>query len=227
MPAAIIGAGIGAVGSVVSAKSAKKAAKRASTAIQQTAATNNALAGDIYTQDRAMLGAYAQPGNPAGTQLNALLGLGSPSPATAPANPLATPGQPAQPTAQGFDAFRNSTGYEFRLGEGMRALNSGYAGSGLLQSGAALRGAQEFGQNFASNEFSNYTNLLDNQQRVGLAGATTQAGLGQNYVGTVSANNMQAGDAQANAALIRAQNNPFAAIAGSLSGSLLSGGLKF
>jgi hypothetical protein len=205
--------GLQAGGAALGAKSARKGAKKAAAAVQAQADKSNALAGDIYKPDRGALDADSQPGNPAGTQINSLLGLS---------------GQPAQ--TQGFDNFRNSTGYQFRLGEGMNALNSGYAGSGVLQSGAALRGAQEYGQNFASNEFCNYVNLLDNQQRMGLAGATTQAGLGQNYVGGVSQNNMFAADGQANAALIRGQNNPFAAFAGSLAGtaqSVLSGGLKF
>ena len=200
-------------GAVLGAKSARKGAKKAAAAIQGAADKNNALAGQVYQETTNALAPYAQQGNPAGTQINAMLGLN---------------GTPAQ--TQGFDQFRNSTGYQFRLGEGMDALNSGYAGAGVLQSGAALRGAQEYGQNFASNEFGNYVGLLDNQQRLGLSATMGQAGLGQNYVGTVSGNNMYAADGQANAALIRAQNNPFAAFAGSMAGmaqSALSGGLKF
>lgn len=56
----------------------------------------------------------------------------------------AMPQQPAPQSAQqaqqaAFDRFRNSTGYQFRVAEGQDALNSGFAGSGLVQSGAALR----------------------------------------------------------------------------------------
>ena len=198
-------------GAALSAASKKKGAKKAAAAIQGAADKNNVLAGQVYQDSTNALAPYAQTGNPAGTQINAMLGLG---------------GQPAQNA--GFDNFRNSTGYQFRLGEGMDAVNSGYAGAGVLQSGAALRGAQEYGQNFASNEFSNYAGLLDNQQRLGLSATMGQVGLGQNYVGTVSGNNMYAADGQANAAIIRSQNNPFAALAGSLAGSaqsFMSGGM--
>lgn len=196
------------------AKSQRKAAKRAAAAVQGAADKNNALAGQIYEQDRAAYTPYASTGTAANTQINALLGLGTPDQTAA--------------AQTGFDNFRNSTGYQFRLGEGMNALNSGYAGAGVLQSGAALRGAQEYGQNFASNEFGNYLNALGNQQQIGLAGTTGQVALGQSYLGNVSANNMAAADANANAALIRGQNNPFAAFAGSLAGSLQGmGGLKF
>lgn len=217
--------GLSGGGALIGAKSARKGARRAAEAVQANADRSNALAGQIYQQDRSALGAYAQPGNPAGTQMNALLGLGGQQPMQSPgqtfggANTTMTAMNPQQ---SAFDQFRNSTGYQFRLGEGMNALNSGYAGAGLIQSGAAMRGAQEYGQNFASNEFGNYMNMLDNQQRMGLAGTTAQAGLGQSYVGTVSNNNAMVGDAQANAALIRGQNNPFAAFAGGVSGALTS-----
>jgi hypothetical protein len=77
-----------------------------------------------------------------------------------------------------FDVFRNSTGYKFRLGEGERALNAGWAGSGTLKSGAAGKAFQEYGQNFASNEFANYLASLGNQQSLGLNAARAQAGVG-------------------------------------------------
>lgn len=107
----------------------------------------------------------------------------------------------------GFDNFRNSTGYQFRLGEGQNALNSGYAGAGVLQSGAAMREATEYGQNFASNEFGNYMGLLSNQQGVGLSGASALAGVGQNYANNVSNLNTQNANALSNAAVARANNS--------------------
>jgi hypothetical protein len=131
-------------------------------------------------------------------------------------------GQTAQQAAgNAFDIFRNSTGYQFRLGEGMNALNSGYAGAGVLQSGDALIKANEYGQNFASNEFGNYMGYLGNQQGVGLGGASALAGVGQNYVNTISNNNNNAGTAQANAQLVAGQNNPFANALGMAGGFLM------
>jgi hypothetical protein len=205
-----IGLGATALGGALSAKSKKKAATKAAVISDQNRVENNALAGQVYQQSTNALAPYTQAGNPAGTQINAMLGLG---------------GQPAQ--TAGFDQFRKSTGYQFRLREGMNQLNSGYAGAGVLQSGAAMRGAQEYGQNFASNEYSNYMGLLDNQQRLGLSATMGQAGLGQSYVGGVTANNNGASQDQANAALIRGQNNPFASALGGIGGTLMSGGLKF
>jgi hypothetical protein len=88
-----------------------------------------------------------------------------------------------------FDTFRNSTGYQFRLGEGLDAVNSAYAGIGGFQSGAAMRGINEYAQNFASNEFGQYAGLLQGQQAVGAGGASALAGVGQNFAGTVIGQN--------------------------------------
>lgn len=145
-----------------------------------------------------------------------------------PGGAMPTANNPAPQTNQqaannAFDIFRGSTNYQFRLGEGQNALNSGYAAAGVLQSGDAMRAATEYGQNFASNELNNYIGLLGQQQGTGLSAAGAQAGVGLNYVGQVSQNNNNAGSAAANAALIRGQNNPFANALGMVGGGLLGG----
>lgn len=106
-----------------------------------------------------------------------------------------------------FDVFRNSTGYQFRLDEGQNALNAASGGSGVSRSGAAVKSLANYNQNMASNEFGNYMGYLSNQQGVGLSGASALAGVGQNYVNQVSANNNSAGTAAANAALASGQAN--------------------
>lgn len=145
----------------------------------------------------------------------------APPVAAAPPMQAVPAGQSPQQAAQSaFDIFKNSTGYQTRLNEGFNALNTGYAARGLLQSGAALKALNRFGQDFASNEFGNYLGYLSNQQGVGLSGASALAGVGQNYVNNVSANNNSAGTAAANAALMKGQANAnmFGSIAGSLGG---------
>lgn len=116
-----------------------------------------------------------------------------------------------------FNNYRNSTGYQFRFNEGMRAID---AAAPVLNSGARMKALQNYGQNIASGEFGNYLNQLANQQGVGLAGASAQAGVGQNYVNTVSANNNSAGTAAANAALMRGQatSNMWGGIANGIGG---------
>lgn len=122
-----------------------------------------------------------------------------------------------------FDIYRGSTGYQFRLGEGMNALNSGYAGAGVLQSGDAMRSAVQFGQDFASNEFGNYMGYLGNQQGVGLSAGSAVAGVGQNYANNVSAQNTMNAANQANA--ITSRQDPFANALGSIGGGLFSYGM--
>lgn len=141
---------------------------------------------------------------------------------TLPGTQAATAAPNAQAQYQSaFDNYRNSTGYQFRLGEGMNALNSGYAGAGTIKSGAAMKAATEYGQNFASNEFSNYLGALGNQQGVGLSAAGAQAGVGTNYANSLSQINSNKADAIGNAALANAGN------INSMIGTLGAGVLKY
>lgn len=106
-----------------------------------------------------------------------------------------------------WDQFRNSTNYQFRLGEGLGALNRNYAARGLLESGAAMKGINNYAQQFASNELGSYMALLSGQQNMGMAGASALAGVGQNMVSNITANNNAGASAAANAALINGNAN--------------------
>lgn len=137
-------------------------------------------------------------------------------------------GQPALPTAiassqptnpqAGFDAFRNSTGYQFRLNEGNRAIGANFAARGLNNSGAATRSAMRFGQDIASGEFGNYMNMLFNQQNAGLSGLGAVTGAQQNFANNTMANNNAGASVAANAALARGSNN--ALLYGNVAGAL-------
>lgn len=106
---------------------------------------------------------------------------------------------------QAFDAFRNSTGYNFRLDQGQNALNSGYAGAGLVRSGAALQGLNDYSQNMASAEFNNWLGALEGASNRGLGAASAQAGVGQSYANNVSNLNASNAATQAQLALARSQ----------------------
>lgn len=121
---------------------------------------------------------------------------------TTPTPTPAAGGVTATPTAQSaWDAFRNSTNYKFRLGEGQNALESAWAANGAFDSGAEKKAAIKFNQNFAANELSNYMNLLASQQAAGLSAAGAVMGVGTSYAGNVAAQNTAAANAAANAAL--------------------------
>jgi hypothetical protein len=87
--------------------------------------------------------------------------------------------------------------YKFRLGEGMKALDRQAAARGGLISGGALKAAQRYGQDFASQEFGNAYNRL-----AGLAGVgQTATGAMGNAAGAYGANagNLMTGAAGARA----------------------------
>lgn len=254
MGAALLGSAvIGGAGSVLGASATKKAANKAADTSLAVAKENNALAADIYGQNKSALSPYMERGNAAGGTINALLGIGGgdaggamdygayaranpdiitdyqdnviPTGAFGSLNDYAkyhwdnygqaegrSTGSPVAGDATGaaenaFKQYQDSSGFKFRMDQGMDALNTGFAGRGLLNSGAARKSALEFGQNIGSAEFGNYLGYLGNQQGVGLSGASALAGVGQNYVNTVSANNNSAGSAVANAALMKGTAN--------------------
>jgi hypothetical protein len=68
-------AALSAGGSILAGNSTKKATQQAADTSMQTAAMNNALARDIYGQNRNALAPFMSRGNVAGDQINAMLGL--------------------------------------------------------------------------------------------------------------------------------------------------------
>lgn len=58
----------------------------------------------------------------------------------------------------GASDFQTDPGYAFRLSEGMKALDRTAAARGGLLSGATLKGAQQYGQGLASQEYQNAFN---------------------------------------------------------------------
>lgn len=99
-------------------------------------------------------------------------------------------------------------GYQFRLNEGVNALNKQAAAKGGLLSGAALKEAARYGQDYASNEYQNAYNRYWNQRnqllnplQSLLGQAQTSAGAignaGQNYANQAGQNMMGAANARA------------------------------
>jgi hypothetical protein len=55
----------------------------------------------------------------------------------------------------GMAQFQTDPGYNFRMSEGIKALERSASARGLLQSGGTLKGITQFGQNLASQEYEN------------------------------------------------------------------------
>lgn len=107
----------------------------------------------------------------------------------------------------GYDAFVASPYYQNPLAEGFRALNHGLASSGRLESGDAYKRAIRYGQDYGAGRQDEYLNLVGTQANRGFGAASALAGVGQNMVNNITANNQGAADAISNAALIRGQAN--------------------
>lgn len=90
--------------------------------------------------------------------------------------------------------FQTDPGYQFRLGEGQKQIESSAAARGGLLSGAAAKALTKYNQNFASNEYQNAYNRFNTNQTNTFNRLANLAGVGQ------QANNQlqKAGESYAN-----------------------------
>lgn len=188
MPVAALA--IGAVGSIASAAISSSAASKASKAATSAAAANNTLARDTYASNAANLNPAVSRGNTAGDYVQRLMGLGG----------------DATDATKAFGTYRDSTGYQFQLNEGLGAVNSNAYARGMGDSGATLKALQQRGNDVASQSFNTYLSNLQNVSSQGTQAASSLAGVGTDYVRQVSSNNNNAADAVGNAALFKASN---------------------
>lgn len=142
--------------------------------------------------------------------------------------------QPGGALTRGFTMadYQADPGYAFRLSEGLKGLEQTAAARGGLLSGNALRGAQRYGQDLASQEYQNAYNRYTGEQATqrnalaGLAGQgqTTANTIGQSgaaYGQNVGQNMINQGINSANAGMVGANAN---ASAYRNIGSMFSGG---
>ena len=95
--------------------------------------------------------------------------------------------------AQNF--LQMDPGYQFRLGEGLKALDRQAAARGGLISGAALKAAQRYGQDLGSQEYSAAYGRLAGLADVGPRSAGIMSGLGERYGQTAGQNLLAGGQA--------------------------------
>lgn len=199
----IIGAGIGLAGSLLGGSSKKQASNQA----QQLDLTGyNYLTsggGANYTKTAAANGVTGSNTSSAiQNQEGQLLGT----------QPI------TDQTKTAFNNYLGSTGYNFQMDQGSRAISGNAATKGLLNSGSTLKAETQFGQNLGSSYFSNYLNQLGglNQQ------AQNSATQGQNAVsaagGAGSSGGVAAGTAAQNGG--NAMGNAIATAAGTLGGAV-------
>lgn len=109
----------------------------------------------------------------------------------------------------GMSDFQADPGYGFRMSEGLKALDRQAAARGGLISGGALKAAERYGQNLASDEYSNafnryQTNRMNRLNPLqgflgqGQSAATQLNSAGSNYANNASANINNGANAVAN-----------------------------
>lgn len=108
----------------------------------------------------------------------------------------------------GMADFQQDPGYAFRMSEGLKALDRTAASRGGMLSGAALRGATRYGQDMASQEYTNAFNRYQTNRANQLNPLQSLMGSGQTAAGQVGAAGQayasNAGNAYMNAADARA-----------------------
>lgn len=100
-----------------------------------------------------------------------------------------------------YGGFTKTPGYDFRLGEGMDAIEASVAGRRGLNSGNAMKALTEYGQDYASGEFNNYLNRLTGMTGLGQSSAAMSANAGQNFAAGASNAYANAGNAAAAGAI--------------------------
>lgn len=190
------GASLGAA--KISSDAAKKSAKATESAVQSSNDTQER----IYQQQRADQEPWRVIGQQALEQMGKLYGFSS----------------TGQKTTPDMSSFTASPDYQFRVDEGVKALNSGYAARGALQSGAAQKAILNYGQQAASQEFGNYFNRLATMAGYGSSANQANAQSGQNYADATGRNNLIAADAKGSS--YASQANATNQALGSLTGVL-------
>lgn len=102
------------------------------------------------------------------------------------ANMLGLNGPAGQQT--GFDNWKNSTGYQFGLDQGVQGIVGNQATQGLLNSGSTAKAVDTFGQNYANTQYQNYLNPLEALLSSGNASAGVLANAGQTSNSTSNSN---------------------------------------
>lgn len=176
----LVSAGLGLASSIFGNRSAKKQTQQVNQGFDYL--KGNELVGEAQTYGSGSIDRAEQAGGLSG----ALLGLG---------------GDQAAAEAA-FDQYKQSTGYQHRLEEGMGAIEGSRAARGILNSGATAKELMSFGQEHASQEFSNYLDQINRQEAMAQSGAGI--GLGSAY--QVGATGSSAGQAAAGVEAQRAKN---------------------
>jgi len=209
----MVGAAIGGVASLVGGAMSSSAASSAADAQAGAAANSTALQRDIFNKQTELQAPFRAGGLTAQNRLMTLLGL---NPMNAAAYGVANPNYNATDAAAGVNTadkyilpqglnvdpnspdygkyardfsmadYQADPGYAFRLKEGLKALDAQAAARGGMISGAALKAAGRYGQDYASNEYANAFNRYQTNRANQLQPLQSLMGVGQTATNATS-----------------------------------------
>lgn len=201
---------IGVGGSLIGGAMASSGAKSAANAQAAAADRSTALQKEMFDKQVELQSPFRAGGLTAQNRLLTLLGL-------TPATTDGASGLSVDPKSAdygkyardfGMSDYEADPGYAFRLKEGMKALDASAAARGGLVSGAALKAAGRYGQDYASNEYANAFNRYQTNRSNQLQPLQSLMGVGQTatnatsnaagaYGAAAGSNALQAGNALA------------------------------
>ncbi len=160
-----ISGGASLLGGIMGSDAAQKAADEQAASQAQALQAQQAM----FKQGYDLVQPYAAGGLGAFNQLSNLYGI--------PYSNAAGTSAGGQAVAnQAMGNFTNTPDYRFAFSQGLQALDRSAASRGNLMSGGQVKGAQEFGQGLASQQFSNYFNRLLSLGQMGSQAAGTALG---------------------------------------------------
>lgn len=182
---AVIGGGASMIASGKAASAQKQAADAAATSQER-----------MFERQVELQEPFRQAGLTAQQQIMQLLGVGGDKTA-------AGYGSLAQPF--GAEQFQADPGYAFRQSEGMKALERSAAARGNLLSGSTLKGIQRFGQDLASQEYTNAFNRYQVERAARLNPLQSLMGSGQSSANVLTGAAGQLGQGLAQSELAAGQ----------------------
>ncbi|MDX1736844.1 MAG: hypothetical protein R3261_01310 [Alphaproteobacteria bacterium] len=172
-----------AAAAVGSALLGNRAAKKQASAAQNAANQANKVALDIFNMQRKDNAPFRNTGVSALYQLAALDGV----------DYNGAPGTAEQRRNTALQRFYNSPDYQYRLTQGINALDKSAAARGRLQSGDHVKSVIGYSGDLASGEYNNWRNSLRSMAGVGQVAAGANSAAAGAYASSVGSNLMSAG----------------------------------
>lgn len=195
LPAAVAGSSL--IGGVMGSNAAKDAANAQADAANQQLAYQK----QVYAETTARNAPWVASGGAANNKLSNLLGTG---------DNINAPGYGSMTGNFSMADYLNNQdpSYQFGMTQGQNALNAQNAATGGAESGAAMKAAQRYGQDYAGTKFndaynrwsnnrSNVYNMLSGQSTAGQNSANNTATAGNNFAtgASTAAGNLGAANA--------------------------------